>query len=52
MREFRRNNPDRAAPDYLAKIEGIRKEIADMYNVGTVYQSVIVQELRELISSL
>ncbi|WP_372662322.1 thioredoxin family protein [Cohnella sp.] len=51
MEQFRRENPDREASDYQEKVEKARSEVADMYNAGTGYQSVIVLELRKLIES-
>ncbi len=51
MENFRRENSDREAPDYQEKVAKVRNDIADMYNAGTGYQSVIVQELRKLISN-
>ncbi len=48
MDEFRRRHPDRSAPDYQENVSHVRKEIAKLYNAGTHYQAVIVQELREL----
>lgn len=50
MDEFRKHNPDREAPDYQEKVRNARKEISQIYDSGTDYQDVIVQELRQLFS--
>ncbi|WP_134685333.1 thioredoxin family protein [Brevibacillus migulae] len=52
MEDFRKNNPDREAPDYQENVSRVRTEIAKLYNAGTEYQQVIVQELRQLLSTL
>jgi len=51
MTEFKRNNPDREAADYNEKIGVARTEMGKQYGEGTGYQTVIIQELRDLISS-
>lgn len=51
MVAFKQSSPDREAPDYQEKLAEVRKEMALRYGEGTGYQSVIVQELRDLISS-
>lgn len=48
MDDFRKHNPDRDAADYQEKVANVRKEIALIYNSGTNYQDVIIQELRQL----
>jgi len=50
MIRFKQENPDRNAPDYEEKIKVARAEMARQYGEGLGYQSVIVKELRELIS--
>lgn len=52
MNEFRQNHPDREAPDYQEKVSLVRKEIALIYNAGTEYQDVIVQELRTVFTDM
>ncbi|AIQ65549.1 hypothetical protein D3C81_320270 [compost metagenome] len=52
MEEFKRENPDREAPEYETKIAGVRTAMGQAYGEGTEYQSVIAKELRELISGL
>jgi len=52
MNEFKLGNPDREAADYQEKITIARKEMMNQYGEGTGYQTVIIQELRELIASL
>lgn len=51
MTAFKRANPDREAPDYQEKLQEARAEMMRRYGEGTGYQSVIVKELRSLISS-
>lgn len=51
MVAFKQANPDREAPDYQEKLTETRAEMGRRYGEGTGYQSVIVKELRELISS-
>jgi len=51
MIKFKQENPDRNAPDYEAKIKVAREEMARQYGEGLEYQRVIVNELRDLISS-
>ncbi|TVY06849.1 thioredoxin family protein [Paenibacillus cremeus] len=51
MTKFKQENPDREAPDYQDKIKVARAEMGNQYGEGTGYQSVIVKELRELLSS-
>jgi hypothetical protein len=52
MDQFRKNNPDREAPDYQEKVAKIRSEIAELYNCGTDYQAVIIQELHQIFSTM
>lgn len=51
MNRFREQNPDRSAPDYQDKIKIAREEMLKQYGEGLGYQSVVVKELRELIST-
>ncbi|MFY0546190.1 thioredoxin family protein [Brevibacillus sp. H7] len=51
MASFKQENPDRSAPDYDEKIKAARAEMLKRYGDGTGYQTVIVKELRELLSS-
>jgi hypothetical protein len=51
MTKFKQENPDRNAPDYDEKIKVAREEMGRQYGEGNGYQTVIVQELRELLSS-
>ncbi|TLS49160.1 thioredoxin family protein [Paenibacillus antri] len=51
MVKFKKENPDREAPDYQTNLAETRKEIMARYGEGTDYQQLIVKELRELISS-
>lgn len=50
MNDFKRENPDREAPDYESKIAEVRKAMGQAYGEGTESHAVIVQELRSLIS--
>jgi hypothetical protein len=50
MIEFKKQNPDREAADYQDNIKTAREEMGKQYGEGTDYQTVIVKELRELIS--
>lgn len=51
MNRFKQENPDREAPDYQDKIKVAREEMMRQYGEGTGYQTVIVQELRDLLST-
>ncbi|QJC53370.1 thioredoxin family protein [Paenibacillus albicereus] len=51
MTAFKRDHPDREAPDYQEKLSLARQEIGRRYGEGTGYQAVIVRELRELLSA-
>jgi hypothetical protein len=50
MNKFKQENPDREAADYNDKIQIARQEMGRQYGEGTGYQTVIVKELRELLS--
>lgn len=50
MTQFKQENPDRSAPDYEAKLKETYAEMGRQYGEGLGYQSVIVRELRDLIS--
>jgi len=50
MVEFKRQNPDREAPDYEENLRAARQEIMRRYGEDTAYQNLIVRELRELLS--
>ncbi|CAH1201936.1 hypothetical protein PAECIP111893_01775 [Paenibacillus plantiphilus] len=52
MQQFRRDNPDREEPGYQDMVAAARKEIAALYHAGTEYQAVIVQELRQLLTTI
>ncbi|MFB5678601.1 thioredoxin family protein [Paenibacillus terreus] len=52
MVQFKKENPDREAPDYQDKLDAARAEIRARYGEGTEIHGVIVKELRELISGL
>jgi len=50
MVAFKRDNPDREAPDYQEKLAATREEIKRRYGEDTGYQNLILQELRDLLS--
>ncbi len=50
MTQFKAENPDREAADYQTKIAAARQDMIQAYGEGTAYQSVILKELRELLS--
>lgn len=52
MVAFKQANPDRNAPDYQEKLNQARAEMLNRYGEGTAYQTMIVQEFRELLASL
>jgi len=52
MEDFRKQNPDREAPDYQEQVSRVRADIAQLYRAGTEYQHVIIRELRQLLSSI
>src|SRR5699024_10619277 len=49
MAAFKAQNPDRNAPDYAEKMDGIYAEIQKRYGTGTAYHKWIVQELQDLL---
>jgi hypothetical protein len=51
MIEFKGQNPDREATDYQENIQAARQEMMKQYGEGTGYQTIIVNELRELLST-
>ncbi len=51
MKEFKQRYPDRNAPDYNENIQIAREKMKEQYGEGTAYQSVVVKELRSLLSS-
>ncbi|MGO0061499.1 thioredoxin family protein [Brevibacillus fluminis] len=51
MVAFKQANPDRSAADYEENIKVARSEMLKQYGEGTGYQTVIVKELRNLLSS-
>ncbi|WP_334076054.1 MULTISPECIES: thioredoxin family protein [Paenibacillus] len=52
MVEFKRENPDREAPDYEEKIGVVRRKMAEKYEEGTGVNASVVSELRGLISGM
>lgn len=51
MNEFKRQNPDREAPDYQEKIQVARQEMMRLYGEGTDYHDVIISELKEILTT-
>lgn len=47
MEDFKKQYPDREAPEYQEKINTARAEMMKQYGEGTAYQQVIVEELKE-----
>lgn len=52
MVEFKRENPDREAPDYEEKIGVVRQKMAEKYEEGAGVNASVVSELRTLISGM
>lgn len=50
MIAFKQENPDREAPDYQEKIAVARQEMGRRYGEGTGYHTLILQELRDVLS--
>jgi hypothetical protein len=50
MIRFKKENPDREAPDYEENIKAARVEMGQQYGEGTAYHQVIVSELRKLLA--
>lgn len=51
MIQFKQKNPDREAPDYNENMQAARAEMGRQYGEGNGYQTVVVKELRELLST-
>lgn len=52
MIAFKQGNPDREAADYQDNLTAARKEIGRQYGEGTGYQTVILEELRDILASV
>lgn len=50
MATFKAKDPDRNAPDYAEKMDGVYAEIHKRYGEGTEYHSWIVEELQDLLN--
>lgn len=50
MIAFKQGNPDREAPDYQDNLTTARQEMGRQYGEGTGYQTVILQELSDILS--
>lgn len=51
MIRFKQDNPVREAPDYPANLNETYQKMKESYGEGTEYQSRIIHELRDLLSS-
>lgn len=52
MNAFKAANPDREAPDYQEKIAVAREEMGRRYGEDTGYQTIILREIREILSGV
>ncbi|XID95916.1 thioredoxin family protein [Paenibacillaceae bacterium WGS1546] len=52
MNAFKADNPDREAPDYQEKIAVARQEMMRRYGEDTAYQTVILREMRDILSGV
>lgn len=52
MVKFKQENTDKDAPDYQDKLTETRQEIRRRYGTGTTYQSLIVNEIQEILNHL
>ncbi|RKP45814.1 thioredoxin family protein [Cohnella endophytica] len=52
MNAFKAENPDREAPDYQEKIMVARQEMMRRYGEDTGYQTIILQEIRDILSGV
>lgn len=52
MNAFKAENPDREAPDYQEKIAVARQEMGRRYGEDTGYQTIILQEIRDILSGV
>ncbi|AOZ93491.1 thioredoxin family protein [Paenibacillus crassostreae] len=52
MIAFKQENPDREASDYASNLDIVRSQIVEAYGKGSDFRSVILKELREMISGI
>jgi hypothetical protein len=52
MIAFKAANPDREAPDYKENIQATYNEMGRRYGEGIGYQAIILQEIRDILSSV
>ncbi|WP_123039332.1 thioredoxin family protein [Cohnella candidum] len=52
MVAFKRDNPDREAPDYQEKLSAARQEIMRRYGEDAAYQTLVLQELRDVLAKV
>jgi hypothetical protein len=52
MNAFKADNPNREALDYQEKITVAREEMGRRYGDGTGYQTIILQEIRDILSGV
>lgn len=51
MDEFKRNHPDKQAASYQEQLDQTYKKIGEPYHDGNEYQRVMIQEIRQLLTS-
>lgn len=51
MDQFKRENPDKEAHEYPTRLDETYRRIGQLYNEGTFYQAVIVQEVKDLLQT-
>jgi len=51
MDQFKRDNPDQEAHEYQTRLDETYRRIGQLYNEGTFYQAVIVQEVKDLLQT-
>lgn len=51
MVQFKQENTDRNSPDYEENLKNTRQEILRRYGEDTGYQKLVIEELRELLST-
>jgi hypothetical protein len=51
MDRFKSNHPDKQHPNYEKNIKQAYREIGELYHDGKEYQNIMIQELRELLTT-
>lgn len=52
MDQFKRDNPDNEADEYQTRLNDTYRQIGRLYNEGTFYQTVIIQEVKALLQTI